>query len=563
MMIQPTDISGYMATAKNGIVTASHPLAAQAGLSILRKGGSAVDAAVATALALTVVEPCMASIAGRGEVNIYLADPGKVYNIEFVAVCGEKAKEDSYEVLPRTQGAWWTVKDDANSTGYRSICVPTALAGLATVLEKHGTMEFKEITEPSIELASKGFEVDAKLENNIDTEYPRLARFPATAHILCPRGRPLMRGETLHMRDYAQTLRSIATDGPETFYEGNIAETMIRELDKNGGLITRKDLEAYKPNQSNPLRTTYRGYEIVSGSPSCSGGRLVLQSLNILENFDLTAYNENSPELIHVIAETFKLCFADRLQYEADPNFTKIPAVGMLSKQYARELKSRITMDKAEPKPISGDPWKYDKGRPDLGLTGLSPGSQDTTHLCTADGRGNMVALTITLCGAFGSGVTIPGTGIIMNNGMYWFNPMPGSANSIQPGKRHVSNMAATLVLRNGQAVMVMGAAGGRRILTTVTELLTKTLDFKHGPDALFLPRFHVEDSEPIELEQSFYDETPLAYSLGRSLSKMGHTFTSLPSICIGCLIKRNAETGELQGAAEPRNRRDGSIAAY
>ena len=171
--------------------------------------------------------------------------------------------------------------------------------------------------------------------------------------------------------------------------------------------------------------------------------------------------------------------------------------------------------------------------------------------------------MTETLCGGFGSGVTIPGTGILMNNGMYWFNPVPGTANSIQPGKRHVANMAATLVLRDEDAFMVAGAAGGRRILTTVTEILTRTLDLKLGVRSLFLPRFHVEDEEPIQVEQSFYEEIPLAHSLTRALGTMGHRFENLPSICTGCMIMRDPETGRLHGAAEPRNLRVGSIQAY
>jgi gamma-glutamyltranspeptidase/glutathione hydrolase len=563
-MVQAFNPADFEGKAVNGIVTASHPLAARAGISIMSRGGNAVDAAVATAFALTVVDPCMASIAGRGEMNIYLADEGKVHNVEFVAVCGEKAREDVYEVLPRAPGGWWSVKDEANNIGYRSICVPTALAGLCTAQEKFGTMELGEVIEPSIGLAANGFEVDAKLECNIDVDFLKLSRFPATAKILCPRGRPLMRGETLRMRDYAQTLRSIAKDGPDAFYRGDLADAMVRDMERNGGLVTRKDLETYRPNMNEPIRTSYRGYEIISGSPDCSGGRLALQSLNILENFDLGAYGENSPEYVHILAEVFKRAFADRLQYEADPRFTEIPARGMLSKEYARELKSQIVMDKASPKVSAGDPWKYEgrRGRPSL-RPGLSPGSQGTTHLCAADKAGNMVALTETLCGGFGSGVTVPGTGVIMNNGMYWFNPVPGTANSVQPGKRHVANMAATLVLKDGEAMMVAGAAGGRRILTTVTELLTRVIDFKLGVKSLFLPRFHVEDEEPVEAEQSFYEEIPLAYSVTRALTAMGHRFQTLPSICVGCMIMKDPETGRLHGAAEPRNLRVGSIQAY
>jgi len=558
------DPADFEATAMKGIVTASHPLAARVGISIMKRGGNAVDAAITTAIALTVVDPCMCSIAGRGEMNLYLADEGRVRNVEFISVCGEKAREDMFEVLPRTPGSWWSVRDEANNIGYKSICVPTALAGLCTAQERFGTMELKDVIEPSIDLAANGFEVDAKLEAMIDSDFEKLSRFPATARILCPGGGPLMRGQTLRMKDYAQTLGKIAEDGPDAFYKGAIADIIVKDMEENGGLVTGKDLSTYRPNISDPLHTSYRDYEVVSGSPDCSGGRLVLQSLNILENFNLGTYGDSSPEYIHILSETFKRAFADRLQFEADPRFTEIPAKGMLSKEYAKELGQQIPMDKASPKVRAGDPWRYEgrEGKPPRRF-GLPPGGSETTHLCAADKEGNMVALTETLCGSFGSGVTIPGTGILMNNGMYWFNPIPGTANSIKPGKRHVANMAATLVLYGGEAIMAVGAAGGRRILTTVTEVLTRALDFKLGVKSLFLPRFHVEDEEPIQVEESFYEEVPLAYSLARALSAMGHRFEALQSICIGCLIIRDLETGRLHGAAEPRQRRVGSIATY
>ena len=564
-MIQAFNPADFEAEALNGIVAASHPLAARAGINVMKRGGNAIDAAIATAFALTVVDPCMASIAGRGEMNLYLVDEGKVHNIEFIAVCGERAREDIYEVLPRAPGSWWSVKDEANNIGYRSICVPTALAGLCTAQQKFGTMELRDVIEPSISLAAKGFEVDAKLECNIDMDFLKLSRFPATARILCPGGRPLMRGETLRMRDYAQTLGRVAEDGPDAFYKGDIADAIAKDLEENGGLVTRKDMETYKPNIFEPLETSYRDYEVVSGSPECSGGRLVLQSLNILENFDLKTYRDaHIPTQVHILSEVFKQAFADRLQFEADPRFTEIPAKGMLSKEYAKKLKQQIAMDKASPKTAAGNPWRYE-GRAGKARrrTGLSPGGHETTHLCAADGKGNMVSLTETLCSDFGSGVTIPGTGILMNNGMYWFNPVPGTANSIQPGKRHVANMAATFVLKDGEAMMVAGAAGGRRILTTVTLILTRVLDFDLGVRSLFLPRFHVEDEEPLEVEQSFYEETPLAHSAMRALTAMGHRFETLPSICIGCMIMRDPETGRLHGATEPRNLRMGSIQAF
>jgi len=563
-MVLAFDPADFEATVFNAIVTSSHQLASRIGINMIKRGGNAVDAAIATAFALTVVDPGMCSIAGRGEMNLYLANNDKAYNIEFVALCGEKAREDMFEVLPKAPGSWWSVKGEANNVGYRSICVPTTLAGLCTAQERFGNMELSEVIEPSIELAAKGFEVDAKLEDAIDSNFEKLTMFPATARIFCPGGRPLMRGQTLRMKDYANTLRRIAEDGPDAFYKGDIADAILEDLEENGGLVTRNDMENYRPNVSEPISTSYRDYEVISGSPDCSGGRLVLQSLNILENFDLTSYGDNSPEYVHILVEVFKRAFTDRLQFEADPRFTETPAKGILSKEYARELKEQISLDKASPKVSPGEPWKYEgkKAKP-MPRSGSVLGCHETTHLCTADRAGNMVALTETLCGAFGSGVTIPGKGILMNNGMYWFDPVPGAANSIQPGKRHVANMAATLVLDDGEAVTATGAAGGRRILTTVTEMLTRTIDFKLGVKSVFSTRFHVEDEEPVQIEQSFYEEVPLAHSITRALSRMGHRLEVLRSICIGCMIMRDTETGRLYGAAEPRQHRVGTVEAY
>jgi gamma-glutamyltranspeptidase/glutathione hydrolase len=556
--------SNFEATAKNGMVTASHPLAAQAGIEVMKKGGNAIDAAIATAFVLTVVDPCMCSIAGRGEMNIYLADDGKVHNLEFIAECGGKARPDMFEVMPRESGSWWKVKEDANDVGYRSICVPTALSGLCIALDTFGTLELGDVIQPAILIADNGFEVDARLEDTLDSNFEKLIRFPATARIFCPQGRPLMRGETLYMKDYATTLNKIAAEGPDVFYTGELAEAIVKDMAANGGLVTREDLANYTANITEPEKIPYREYEVVSGSPHCSGGRLVQQSLNILEDFDLVELGDTSPQYVHLLAEAFKRAFADRLEYEADPRFTRMPADGMLSKEYAAELREQISLDRATQKVTPGNPWRYQDGERSVRRgTTLSRGGSDTTHLCTADKAGNMVALTETLCGGYGSGVTIPGTGILMNNGMYWFNPVPGSSNSIQPGKRHVANMAATLVLKDGEAVVATGSAGGRRILTTVTEMLIHALDFQQGIQAVASPRFHIEDEEPIQIEQSFFEKIPLAHSLVRALGAMGHRVEVLQSICIGCMITRDLETGTLQGAAEPRQHRLGLITTY
>lgn len=557
------NVSNCEAMGSFGMVTASHPLATQAGIDILQKGGNAVDAAIATAFTLTVVDPCMCSIGGRGEINLYQADEGKVYNFEFIAVCGERTRDDLYDVLPSEPESWWKVKDDVNTIGYQSICIPTALSGLCTTHERFGSCELKGVLLAPIKLAEQGFQVDAKLESTIDENFEKLIRFPASAKIFCPQGRPLIRGETLYMKDYAETLRRLTVDGPDTFYQGDLAEIIINDIENNGGYITRKDLATYHTNISTPNSVMYREYEVISGAPDCSGGRFVLQSLNILENFDFTKYDASTPAFVHILAETFKHVFADRFSYEGDPKFTPVPREGLLSKQYAQELVAQISLDKAVHDVQPGNPWLYESQSGKQNCGARLPCGQNTTHLCTADKEGNMVSLTLTLCGGYGSGVTIPGTGILMNNGMYWFNPIPGNANSIEPGKRHIANMAATLVLKNGEPILATGSAGGRRILTTVTEMLINVLDFNMGPQAVAHPRFHIEEKDPIEIEQAFYSDIPLAYTLVRDLKRMGHNFTPLPSICIGCIIVRDPASGVFHGMAEPRQMRCGLIKAF
>jgi gamma-glutamyltranspeptidase/glutathione hydrolase len=557
------DLSNYIATGTHGMVTASHPLAAHAGHSTLQRGGNAMDAAITTAFALTVVDPCMCSIAGRGEINLFNARDGKAYNLEFIAVCGERARADLYDVLPREPGTWWSVKDDANKIGYQSICIPTALAGLCTTHEQFGTLELQDVLSPAIVLAQQGFLVDATLENTIDENFEKLNRFPATAKIFCPQGRPLIRGETLVMKDYAHTLNLIAQDGPEVFYHGVLADRIIGDIEAHDGLITQKDLETYHATLSTPRSIRYREFDVISGAPDCSGGRFVLQSLNILENFNLPALKASPAQFIHVLVETFKRAFADRLAFEGDPNFTSVPSDGLLSKKYAHELATQISLHSVTRDIHPGNPWRYDAQPSTSTATSGLPSGQNTTHLCTADDAGNMVALTLTLCGGYGSGVTIPGTGILMNNGMYWFNPVPGNSNSIEPGKRHIANMAATLVLKDGAPLLVTGSAGGRRILTTVTEMLINVLDFNMGVQAVAHPRFHIEEREPIEMEQTFFHHTPLAYSVVRQLKTLGHNIATLPSICIGCMILRDPETYALHGMAETRQRRIGSITSF
>ena len=544
--------------AKNGMVAAAHPIAAENGLRILKKGGNAIDAAVATAFTLDLVDPGDSGIGGRGSMVIYLAESDEIVVVDYNTVCPKKATPDIYEVIPTKEGEWWSVKDNANSIGYKAVSLPTTLLGLCLALENYGRMTLKDVMQPAIEVAKRGYEINQFIENSIKGAADKLRLFPASSRIFLPEGRAPVRGERLAMKDYAKTLTKIAEGGPDVFYKGEIARIISKEMEANDGLITYEDLAGYEAQIVKPTSTSYHGYEFFPSTPTCSGGSFTLQTLNILENFDLPGMGYCTPASIHVIAEALKLAWADRLAYVADPQFAKVPTAGILSKTYARKLKDKINLERAVNRAKPGDPWKYNNGG--------SPDAGNTTHISVIDKERNMMALTQTLCDWFGSGVTIPRTGIVMNNGMKWFNPNPGTPNSIEPGKKPLNNQCETVVTRNGTPFMTLGTPGGRRILSTITLMSTNVVDYNLGTKAVAAPRFHIEDKEPLLIEQKWQEDIPGVENLFKALKKMGHkiqlrygpgTHISGPA----SLIMVDSESHELKGAADPRQ--PGAAAGY
>lgn len=526
------------AVASTAIVASAHPLVSQAGIEVLKKGGNAVDAAAAASFMLGVVDPMHSGLGGYGGfMVVYLAKTKEVWVVDFNTIVPSKASVNMYEILP-SQSGWWVVKDNANFTGYKAISVPGMLSGMATALQRFGTKSLKEVMAPAIDVADKGFKINSLIAQATGTS--NLPKFPASAAIYLKDGKPMQAGNLLVQKDLADTMRKIAEGGPDVFYKGEIAEAIVADMEKNGGLITREDLANYKALVVKPETGTYRGYEINFPPNASSGGTLVLQTLNILEGFKLSGLGPRSPFAMHLVSEAMKLAWADRLEYVADPKFKKAPLAALISKEYAKTLRPKINLEQAAAEQKPNDAWKFNDGK---GLT---------NHVSIIDKEGNIVSMTQTQGPQwFGSGVTVPGTGVVFNNGMMLYSPDPKAANSIEPGKRAVTNMSPALVMKDGKPFLAVGLPGARRIPTSVLNYIVDIVD--HGltlQQSLALPRFHVENKEPMRIEKGLPDGTLSA------LLAMGHSFGPELTIedfygpAMGVLVD---STGLYRGGADPR----------
>jgi gamma-glutamyltranspeptidase/glutathione hydrolase len=528
-----------------GMVTSFHPQATMAGKEILLKGGNAVDAAVATSLTLGVVEPAMSGLGGRNFAVIFMRELGEVTAIHANVKSGSKAQPGIFEPISSIAPEGWPrVKKDANAVGYKAICVPGNAACLSVALEKFGRMGWDEVTEPAIRIAEEGFYV---YENHIVESVALLSRFPASEKIyLNPDKRPYRPGEKILNRDLAESLKRIAENGADSFYRGCIAEAIIKDMEEHGGLITSADLKSYKPKITKASLNTYRDYDIFH-TLGASGGPTLIEILNILEGFEISKLGFNTPECIHIIAEAMKLAYADGSGYLADTEVSKVPLEGLMSKEYAAELRKRISRKKVTLEVKPGNPWKYE--------------DDDTTHLSVIDEERNMVSMTQSIHGAFGSGVVIIGTGIVMNNGMKRFNPLRGFPSSIAPNKRPLSYQAPHIILKDGTPFLSLGAPGGNKIPTTLVQVLVNIIDHKMSiQEAIDNPKFHCEQREPLYLET----EIPFKEPVIKQLKELGHdigspwprTRMATPN---GILV--NPSTGKLHGGVD--SRRPGLAAGY
>ena len=492
-------MAGREVEAERAAVASPSRLASEAGVKILKRGGNAIDAAVATAFAVSVVAPGWSGLGGGGFIVAYMSNTQETVAIDYRETAS--AHVQKYRLKPDGK-----VEDDANSIGYKAVAVPGTLAGLSLALNEYGTMSLKEVLEPAIKYAENGFKVTrfwhGCVKSNLYGALDKISRFPETAKTLTKNGRLYEFGENMVLKDLSETFRKIDDVGPHVFYNGEIADTIAADMAKNDGWITREDLFRYRAENRSPIVETYRNYEIVSMPPPSSGATLI-QILNILEGFDLKKLGHNSPETIHLMAEAMKLAFADGEKYVADPNFVSIPTEKLTSKEYAEKLRLEINPDKAT-MTIHSDILDEEQ-----------VGS--TAHVSVIDGEGNMASLTESLECFLGSGVTIPSTGIIMNDEMHDFDLEVKSPNCIEPDKRPLSSMIPTLIMKDGSPFMVLGSTGGPRIISSTIQVIVNVIDFNMMlQKAIESPRFHCQHGR-------VYVETRIPESVRRELEGMGH----------------------------------------
>ncbi len=535
--------TGRSTVAENGVVAAAHPLAAQAGLDVLKKGGNAFDAAVATAFALGVVEPNASGIGGGGFALLYVAKENKSYVIDFREIAPLKAKQDIYPLDDRGKPV-----GDVNRTGWKAVGVPGQVAGMELLHKRFGTAQWRELLQPAVDYAENGIEVSETLSQSVMDELDRIQKFPSQTFfqkLVIKDGLPLMAGDKLVNKELAATLRLIAQKGAPAFYKGAIAAAIEKEFKARGdGWITKADLAAYKAVIREPVQANYRGYTLVSTPPPSSGGLTVLEILNILEGFDIRKMGPATPDFMHAMIESQKLAYADRAKYMGDPAFVSVPVTGLLSKEYANTLRSRIA-ERGAGRVLPGNPQKYESG--------------STTSFSVVDKEGNMITVTQTINLFWGSGVVPEGTGILMNNEMFDFNATPGAANSPGAGKRPLSSMAPTMILKDGKPFATLGSPGGTRIISALANILVNLIDFEMGiQQAIEAPRFHNANSLTTAVEGGIQPEVL------ESLKSRGHKLSIRNNLDLyfgGAQGVMLGADGKLYGGADPR--RDGVAVGY
>ena len=539
------EVSGLppnVAVAAKGMVASVHPLATDAGVAALNRGGNAVDAAIATALTLGVVDGHNSGIGGGCFILIRRAD-GRFEAIDGRETAPAAATRDMYLKDGQPQGEW-------SVTGPLAVGTPGALAAYELALKNHGTVSLNDLLLPAAEIAERGFALDRIYARNLKSSQKSLARFPSSAALLLKDdGSPRLEGDIVKQPDLARTYRQIAEHGTDYFYRGDFAQAVGKWMKDNGGILTAADFANYQPLLRSPLKTTYRGRTIIGFPPPSSGGVHVAQILNILENFDLKSIYQKSPgEFTHIVAEAMKLAFADRAYWLGDPAFTKVPR-GLIDKKYAKELAAKINPREAIKVPKQGEPpaWQSDVF------------ARHTTHIATADAAGNWVALTQTINTSFGSKVIVPGTGVFLNNEMDDFSIAPGKpnafglvgaeANAVEPLKRPLSSMSPTIILEGGQPVMTLGAAGGPTIISQVLLAIVRHFDLGLSlEDALAQPRFHHQWS-PDELRI----ETAAGDDLKKDLEGRGHKLKPVAAIGTAQGIVWDEKAKQFRGAHDPR----------
>jgi gamma-glutamyltranspeptidase / glutathione hydrolase len=502
---------------KNGMVITTSGIASDAGASILAKGGNAIDAAVATAFALAVTHPSAGNIGGGGFM-VYRPATGKAMTIDY----REKAPLESTPTM--YLDATGKIDRQLTATGYLAPGVPGTVRGLATAHKQWGSLPWKDVVMPAVTLAEKGFPLSEALARSLNREVSgAMARYPASvAAYGKPGGGEWKAGDTLVLRDLGRTLRAIATQGPDAFYTGWIADSIASTMRAHGGLISKADLAQYDAKTRAPIHGSYRGYELITMPPPTSGGVTMIEMLNILEQFDLPKLGALSPQAIHLEIEAMRRGYLDRARYLGDPDFVQMPIDKLTSKAYAKTLAASIDRTHASS--------SLELGKDIISQVASTSEEEETTQFSIVDKHGNAVSNTYTLEGGFGSHVVVPGAGFILNNEMGDFNKKPGEtntrgdigthANLIAPGKRMLSSMNPTIITKNGALFMVTGSPGGRTIINTVMEIVLNAIDF--GMDvrqAVAEPRFHHQWLP----DTVVFERNALPDSTTQRLQAMGH----------------------------------------
>lgn len=494
----------HPATGSRGVVVTNNPLGSAAGAEMLAAGGNAIDAAVAALFALTVVEPMMVGIFGAGMSTIRRAD-GSHHFINNYTVAPAAAREDMYAPLSDRWPDYQTVEGRLNDVGVLATGVPGSLKGWTETLASFGTLSLADVMQPAIRYARRGYRATAYLSEIITKYAADLALFPETAKTFLPGGRPLAPGDRVLQAEYAQTLETVARDGPDALYHGELGRVAVDYIQSAGGLVTRDDLAAYKTFWADVVRGNYRGFDIVGPPPPTAGGVHVIEMLNVLEAFDVSGLGFGTADGLHLLAEVLKLGFEDRRQYTGDPAFVDVPVEMLVSKRYADTRRAEIDMAGARHV-----------------ATAWSAESNSTTHMAAADSDGNVIAATHTIHAAFGSKATVPGTGMLLNNTMNIFDPHPGMANSIAPGKRVTSSMSPIIVEKDGKPAFCVGLVGGMRIFPSALQAIVNVIDHRMTPqEAVEAPRIWTLGEE-VEMEPGFTDAVKTA------LRERGHTLSEL-----------------------------------
>lgn len=536
---------------ERGMVATQHRLASQVGADIIAAGGNAVDAAVAVGFSLAVVLPRAGNLGGGGFMMVYLAEQKKTIALDYREMAPSGASRDMF------LGADGNVDPQKARFSLLSAGVPGTVAGLIHAQKEYGRLPLKQVLTPAIQQAEKGFVITHDLAETLANASHVQRNAASRKAYYKADGSGYAAGEVLRQPDLAWSLKQILKHGADAFYKGKIADKIVAEMSAHGGLISHKDLENYRVVERQPVTGSYRGYQIASMPPPSSGGVHVVQMLNILENFPMRDYGAGSAASIHYMAEAMKYAYADRSKYLGDPDYVNVPVPELTDKAYASKLADQIVPGKARP---SSD---------------ILPGavlfneSHNTTHYSIMDSDGNAVANTYTLNFSFGSGITVPGAGILLNNEMDDFSAKPGvpnaygligaEANKIEPGKRPLSSMTPTLVFKDGQPVLVTGSPGGSRIITTVLETITNVIDYgMNVAEAVSAPRFHHQwQPDILFMEPGFSPDTrELLKQQGyqvKEVSTMGsaQSVAARQSVFLGVADPRKPDAGAVPVAAQ------------